>query len=236
VPGEHNQVMVRKTSKQGVADGDPAETRWARWRPLISLLLLAHLTVVCVTPLAFVPPNSALAIRVTQWAAPYLEAGNISHGYAFFAPDPGLSSAIVHYEIDHADGTFEEGDLPDVERHWPRLLYHRHFMLSEQLAGMAAPERGPPPPPESVDPRIMKDWQRDYKRWQVFRDRYLARARSYAEHLLKKHQAKEVRLRLIRHRVPSPLEVRGGLRLDDRRLYEEDEPKPIAIVTAEEPT
>jgi hypothetical protein len=38
----------------------------------------------------------------------------------------------VRYTIEHQDGRREDGVFPDRDAHWPRLRYHRHFMLAEQ--------------------------------------------------------------------------------------------------------
>ena len=64
----------------------------------------------------------------------YLNALYLNHGYHFFAPDPGPST-LLKYEGTAADGTPVAGVIPDADGHFPRLLYHRHFMLTERLAG-----------------------------------------------------------------------------------------------------
>jgi hypothetical protein len=209
------------------------EARWRHFRPLVSLLLLAHLTVVIATPLALVTPQSNLADRITEWAAPYLQAGNVSHGYAFFAPDPGPSH-LLRYEIVHADGRTTAGQLPDVNQHWPRLLYHRHFMLSEQLASMAVPAEGPPRPSQTDDARIIEQWKADFAGWKIARARFLDRATSYARHLLQAHAAREVRLHLVRHELLSAADVRRGRKLNEKPLYIDFSREPVVTVKAEE--
>lgn len=62
---------------------------------------------------------------------PYLDLLYLNHGYSFFAPEPG-PSYVMEYEVHRADDTVVRGRLPDAERHWPRLLYHRYFMLATQ--------------------------------------------------------------------------------------------------------
>ena len=105
-------------------------------RIFISVLLIAHLTIVVCAPLVMVTPRSPLALRVVEWARWYLEAGNVSHGYAFFAPEPGPSH-VIEYDLLYADGRKEHGKFPDLEKHQPRQRYHRHFMLTEQLSSLA---------------------------------------------------------------------------------------------------
>ena len=46
----------------------------------ISLLLLLHLVIVVATPAGLVMPGSQFARRLLQGAAPYVQAGNVSHG------------------------------------------------------------------------------------------------------------------------------------------------------------
>ncbi|NIO41435.1 MAG: hypothetical protein GTO41_15415, partial [Burkholderiales bacterium] len=54
----------------------------------------------------------------------------LDHGYRFFAPEPGPGH-LVRYEVTTSDGAGAAGQFPDRDRIWPRLLYHRWFMLSE---------------------------------------------------------------------------------------------------------
>jgi hypothetical protein len=46
-------------------------------------------------------------------------------------------------------------------------------------------------------------------------------AKGYARHLAEQYGAKRVKLFLRRHYVPRPNEVRQGMRLTDKHLYEE---------------
>ena len=51
------------------------------------------------------------------------------------------------------DGRKIEGSFPDKKAEWPRLLYHRYFMLSEHLSGLRDPNAdgdGPPGAPKNV--------------------------------------------------------------------------------------
>lgn len=57
----------------------------------------------------------------------------MNHGYHFFAPEPGAST-VVRYVATRSDGSVVTGQIPDRSQHIPRLLYHRHFMLTESLA------------------------------------------------------------------------------------------------------
>jgi hypothetical protein len=154
---------------------------------------MLHLLAVLSAPLA-VQPSSQLFGRMWMFFRPYLEAADMNHGYRFFGPDPG-PSPLVRYEVEKADGTRLAGIFPDRHRHWPRLLYHRHFMLTDRL---------PPAPEGSAE----ADWKAAY-------------ARSYAEHLYYRHGARRVTLYLQNHLIPYPEQVEEGWKLDDPRLYEE---------------
>jgi hypothetical protein len=167
----------------------PATLKGA-WRTWISVALILHMLAVVAAPLS-VPPSSELFGRMFGVFRPYLEAAYLNHGYHFFGPDPGPGHK-VRYVIELADGKRIEGAFPDRNEHRPRLMYHRHFMLSERLAGIEAGE----------------PWIKDY-------------VRSYAAHLQKKHNARRVTLYLQRHLIPFPDQVQDGMRLDDKSLYQE---------------
>lgn len=61
----------------------------------------------------------------------------LNHGFHYFAPEPG-SSNLVSWSVTREDGSVVSGQFPNFQIH-PRLLYHRHFMLSEVL-GNSDPE------------------------------------------------------------------------------------------------
>jgi hypothetical protein len=164
---------------------------------VVSLLLVVHLTAVVTAPLS-VAPSSELFGRMFGFFRPYLQAANLNHGYRFFGPDPGPGHH-VRYVVERADGGLVEGRFPDRERHWPRLLYHRHFMLAERVP--AAPLESP--------------WIQAY-------------ARSYARHLLVAHDGRRVTLHLGWDDIPPREEFLRGMRLDDQRLRGEL-PRPLLI-------
>ena len=65
-----------------------------------------------------------------QW---YLDALYLNQGHSFFAPEVGPGH-VIHYELfDQSNQRVAEGTLPDKKEQWPRLLYHRHMMLADQL-------------------------------------------------------------------------------------------------------
>jgi hypothetical protein len=182
------------------ANGSPVKVSWSpRVRFLVSAALVCHLIGLLVGPLS--SPPSILGARLQSIYGPYLAAAYLNHGYKFFGPDPGPSH-LVRYVVEMADGERIEGTFPDRKTHWPRLLYHRHFMLSEFLVGLAGP----------WDPQF--DWDR-----QPLSPPQEAYLDSYAHHLLAKYGAKRVTLYLVEHRLATPQEVVDGMRLEDSRLY-----------------
>jgi hypothetical protein len=141
----------------------------------------------------------------------YSEFSHLSHGYAFFAPDPGPSHLIrVNFESSDPDQPTEIM-FPDRKQQWPRLLYHRHFMLTEFLHQSFSPREIPPPLAE--DPAFRQ-------RWQLDRARFVAILGSMENHLEKKTGAEEVRITRLEHQlIGLPEFLAGQRRLDDPSLY-----------------
>lgn len=180
------------------------------WKVLISGLVLFHLTAVVIFPLAFASQGASPAVMDTMWLfEPYGRICHLNHGYAFFAPNPGPSH-LVEYTLEFDDGREPVvGRFPDIEQHWPRLLYHRHFMLAEHLNA----DYRPPQPPPGATPEQLAAWREE-------RGRYEQHLRSLQRHLLTTYGADRVTLKRIEHAIPSPNAVlEEGIRLDDQRLY-----------------
>ncbi|MBI3840250.1 MAG: hypothetical protein HY288_20195 [Planctomycetia bacterium] len=163
-------------------------------RAILSVLIILHVLAVFIGPWAMPPQSSELAASCARLFQPYLESLGLANGYRFFAPEPGPSH-LVRYEVTLPDGSQQQGVFPDRRQHKPRLLYHRYFMLSEFINTLENPNAP--------------------------RDRAEAYAKSYAQHLAHLHQATQVKLYLRRHFVPRMSEVRQGMRLADKALYEE---------------
>jgi hypothetical protein len=93
------------------------------------------------TPPQFAGPPSILGSELQRVYRPYITALYLDHAYKFFAPNPGPSH-LLRYDLYFADGrksiNADDQLFPDRRRHWPRLWYHRHFMVTEFL--------GPRPP------------------------------------------------------------------------------------------
>ncbi len=172
-------------------------TRWGA-----SLFVVWHVGAVLVGPLAF--PESIVGSTIRQLVyRPYTDALFLNHAYKFFAPDPGPSH-LIRYELEFADGSKREGTEPDLKAEQPRLFYHRHFMLTERV-GSSMPDADTPPNLEWT--------QRPPSRFEA------ALARSFAEHLLHKFQARRVTITLVQHLPASPRQVQEGIPLDHPDSY-----------------
>lgn len=97
---------------------------------VLSLWLVFHVFAVFISPAAM-PPASPLLEDGYRLALPYNEALFLNHGYHYFAPDPGAST-LIGWEIPREGEAPVVGRFPDVSIR-PRLLYHRYFMLAENV-------------------------------------------------------------------------------------------------------
>jgi hypothetical protein len=178
------------------------------WRVIITLALLFHLTAIIAAPWSGPEPAGPLSSEIVKPFREYLDITYSGHGYRFFAPAPGPGH-IVRYKLTFADGTTREDEFPNRHIEWPRLFYHRHFMLAEKLNGLFdAEEPGRDAPPEAR------------AEWQAIRKIFETTAQSYAMHLLETTGAKEVDVQLVRHNLPFPDQVERGMKLTDARNYQ----------------
>jgi hypothetical protein len=111
-----------------------------RWlRRLVSVCLLYHVIGIFVAPAA-VDPSSRLMRSTWQLFRPYLQTLYLNHGFHFFAPEPSYST-LVGFTLEFPDGRVETGRFPNRGIQ-PRLMYHRHFMLTEYLGFVRDEEEG----------------------------------------------------------------------------------------------
>jgi hypothetical protein len=201
------------------AKGPPATKPRALLSPwtklLISVLLLVHLAAVITPPLAFGARfSSPLLEPISRLLAPYCSAMYLNHGYAFFAPNPGPNH-LVDYTVEFKDGRpAVTGRFPNLREERPRLLYHRHFMLSESLNTRFAPdtfdpEPSPPPLTATAGERerfavVKRDYERAKARWQHARKQYEAMQASIKAHLKHVHGGDEVKIARIEHLPADP--------------------------------
>ena len=183
------------------------------WRAVISILVTLHLLAVIAEPMQFFSRSSRgtspLSDPLRSTLAPYVEFAYLNHGYFFFAPEPGPSH-LIDCQLEFGS---ERGSLrfPDRQAQWPRLLYHRHFMLAEFLNQLHAP----PVEPELAadDPLLLAEWRADRARFEMVRN-------SMEQHLRVRYGADSARIERIEHRLPSSLEVLvDRIPLDDPNLY-----------------
>src|SRR5262245_17182595 len=117
-------------NRPAAVSGAPAQRLSIRLRPLINVILIFHLVAIVVSPLS-VPPSSVFWDKAWWVFGPYLQLMFLNHGYKYFAPEPGPSTLLA-YTLEFDDGRAIQETIPNRSIH-PRLLYHRHFMLSEFL-------------------------------------------------------------------------------------------------------
>ena len=201
-------------------------------RVAISIAVILHLWAVIAPPLGFQtrgPLGSSPSIATL--AGPvggYGEMLYLNRGYAFFAPDPGPSHLVQASYID-AGGDRVEEMFPDRDRHWPRLMYHRHFMLTEFLHEIYQPP-GPPADLAEVDPEAASLWAAARRRYETVRQ-------SYTDHLNSSRiGSKDLAIRRLEHRIPSFIEiVAEPIQLNDQRLYGVLVDRPIDFGGPSEP-
>lgn len=92
--------------------------------------LAYHLFAICIAP-AGMPPASPLLVNLAQYARSYNNLLFMNHGYHYFAPDPGPST-LISYSSDRPGDIPVKGTFPSKDIR-PRLLYHRYFMLAENI-------------------------------------------------------------------------------------------------------
>ena len=119
-----------------VSGGAQASVNFEGWSNtksrLISIAILCYLFILVVGPLSNPVASPYLSGPIAEKVSPVHRALFLGHGYRFFGPDPGPGHLLV-YEGQRSDGSRFEGVFPDSSAHWPRLLYHRWFMLSETM-------------------------------------------------------------------------------------------------------
>ncbi len=193
-----------------------AEFPWSSTaRLMASLALLWHLAATLIGPLSL--PPTILSDYLLPLFGPYHKAIFGGHAYKFFAPDPGPSH-LIEFDVERADGSHVTGTFPDRSVNFPRLLYHRHFMLTESV-GHEIPD--PNSQARSWQESVPSPMQRQF-------------AESYADHLLAVHQGTRVTLTLVRHEIATPTQIaREHVKLTDPRSYQR---APLIVRRASEGT
>ena len=186
-----------------------------RVRLLISILIMGHLLAMVLPPLSVQTrgpigqsPSVATALGLIDR---YSQMLYIDRGYAFFAPDPGPSH-LIQAAVTDGNGTRVEQMYPDRDQHWPRLLYHRHFMLSEFMEEIYQPP-GPSDELRNLDREQAKYWGQARMRYEHVR-------KSVVDHLKYQNPDREVAIRRVEHLLPDLIDYqRAPIELTDERLY-----------------
>lgn len=114
----------------------PSSEPSVSWSPVkrgvVSIVLVCYLLVLFFGPMTNPIATEELTVPIARTLRPAHQALFLGHGYRFFAPNPGPSHRVP-YKIYNGAELVAEGTFPDRERNWPRVIYHRWFMLSETL-------------------------------------------------------------------------------------------------------
>lgn len=197
----------------------------------VSIGLGIYLFIVFAGP-ATRPISSDLTAPISRGLEPIHQVLNLGHGYRFFAPDPGPSH-ILTYEVGLKDGTLARGVFPDRDGHWPRLLYHRWFMLSETVYG----ELSMTPDPESYEQtqssmddqiarlrsagkrrlalQLTEEKRRHAESFENSKRRIELLLNSIGQFLIRKHEGEWIKLSVQERPIPLPGDVAMGLELGD---------------------
>ncbi len=216
--------------------GETGPLVWSRLhRQVASLAIIAYLAVLLLGPLSNPIGSPHFSLPLAGKIGPIHRALFLGHGYRFFAPDPGPTHRVLYRGI-RADGTEFSGHFPDRDQDWPRLLYHRWFMLSETLFN----EQVLRPSAVQFEQRKL-EYDRQILRLrtegkrqlldQLIRERDLEAAfferttarfemivSAVARVLLQRNEGTSIELFVQERKIPFPEEVVDGLRLDAESL------------------
>jgi hypothetical protein len=209
---------------------DPKLATSRRFRIVASVLIIGHVWAIVGRPIEFATQGpfgtSPSATLFRNPVRAYSEFTYLDHGYAFFAPDPGPSHLIAA-TVKAKDGKTTELRYPDLRDQRPRLMYHRHFMLSEFLNNIYHPP-GEPPQTIANNPIAARQWRMARRRYESVRD-------SITDCLRKQHPECDIVIERLEHRQPGlPEFFQENVPLDDARLVtvllDEIEPAELPIV------
>ena len=153
----------------------------------------------------------------SEMMKPYSQFLYMNHGYFFFAPNPGPGHLIQctpsTKSVDStSDSSSKNFYLPDRKDHWPRLLYHRYFMLSEFYTSRYAPQQ--------VTEELKKDLE-FMQQWAFVKELYDQIRTSIVNSLKHLRGDESIELRRIERWLPDSQQVlKEGWSLNDPRLTE----------------
>jgi hypothetical protein len=207
--------MAKRVKEPPVAAPKSVVLR-GKWKLPISLLLVLHLLAVVAEPFSLFTRGangpSAAASPIRGSLAPYVEFAYLDHGYFFFAPNPAPSH-LLECSLKSASGEQSRLRLPDLRAQWPRLLYHRHFMLAEFLHQLHFEPITEQDIANTPNKDLLNAWRTDRARFEMVRD-------SMIKHLKHRYAVDSAEIFRLEHRLPSDVEVfRDKLSINDERLY-----------------
>jgi len=188
------------------------------WRWGLSVLIVWHVWAVLGEPVEFMTrlpfsmDGSPAGVAFNAPVRAYGEFTYLNHGYAFFAPDPGPSH-LMEVRWAGADGSESKETYPDLAKQWPRLLYHRHFMLTEFLNNVHSA-------PVPLD--LQQETGSEIAAWRASRRQYEAIRDSFRRHVAGRQDVSvdAVVIDRIEHRAPYvPEYLVDNVRLRDSQLY-----------------
>ena len=207
---------------------------WSSWqRALASVVILVYLFVLLVGPLSNPIKSQHLTAPIAATLSPLHRGLFMGHGYRFFAPNPG-DSHLVQYKITKDDGTQIEGVFPDRENVWPRLLYHRWFMLSETIFAEHVQTLSPNEfnklnrekservklllenGRQKLGNELERQRSQEEADYQNTIKRIKSLVRTTGEFLLQRHGGEEIEISVVTRTIPFPVEVSQGANLDDK--------------------
>ncbi|WDQ15849.1 hypothetical protein [Rhodopirellula sp. P2] len=196
-----------------------------RNRFLISILLIGMLLTIALPPLAFQARGarglSPSVGTLLAMVSPVAQMFYLDRGYAFFAPDPGPSHLIRA----SSEGGKSTQLFPDLKDQWPRLSYHRHFMLAEFLNDSYQPAL-PLEVSQLIGPELSPE---ELQTLRLGRQRYERIADSMVRHLQSTGKS-DVSIQRIEHQMPDfVLFTQEDLSLTDERSYIELPDLPITL-------
>lgn len=204
-------------------------------RQIASLAIVAYLFVLIIGPLSNPIASPHFSAPIAEKIGPIHRVLFLGHGYRFFSPDPGPSHRLLYRGV-RPDGTEFSGHFPDRDNHWPRLLYHRWFMLSESLFNeqMLKPSAAQFKRRQDEYDRQILRLRTEGKRElleQLIRERALENtffettttrvnllATRVATVLLQRNDGVSIELFVQERKIPFPEEVADGLRIDSESL------------------
>ena len=179
-------------------------------RRMATVMILFHIAAVVIAPWSSPPPSSDLSRSLASLDSTLPEVDVVGQRLPLFRTR-SRAQPLGTVRIAAAGRVIGQGTFPDRKRHWPRLLYHRQFMISEMIASEL-------PPP--VSPAEMARWNENERRMYERERRHGGRlVGSVAGELLRQHpQADAIRLFLVTHMIPTPLDVLAGRSLRGCRV------------------